>query len=256
MPTVVQISTAPVKGFAPDHPAEVELTERGVVENRRFLLVDGEGRRLRSSLTPWPVVVRGAYDAEAETLRIAFPDGEFVEGSALGGDEIVWPQFSHGVVEARLVEGRWNDKLSALAGHPVRIARPQTAGECQSRVVSLLSSASLARLERAAGRTIDPRRFRLLFAVDGCDRPHQEDEWIGRRVQIGDAIVKLLGPIDRCAVTTRSPDTGLRDLDTLRLIKEYRGLRDEKYVDFGVFGDVERPGRVRVGDAVQPVASG
>jgi uncharacterized protein YcbX len=46
-----------------------------------------------------------------------------------------------------------------------------------------------------------------------------------------------------------------QDLDTLRLIKDYRGVRDGKYVDFGVFGDVERPGRVRVGDSVLPLAS-
>jgi uncharacterized protein YcbX len=254
VPSVVQISTAPVKGFALDHPAEVELTERGVVENRRFLLVDGEGRRLRSSLTAWPIVVRGAYDAGAETLRVEFPDGEVVQASALGGGELVRPEFSHGVVEAYVVEGEWNAKLSALAGHAVRVARPRNAGDCHSRIVSLLSTASIARLEREAGRPVDRRRFRLLFAVDGCD-PHEEDGWIGRRVQIGEAIVKLLGPIDRCAVTTRHPETGVRDLDTLRLIKDYRGLGDGKHVDFGVFGDVERPGRVRVGDSVLPLAS-
>ena len=138
-------------------------------------------------------------------------------------------------------------------GPRVRIARPRHPGDCHSRIVTLLSTASIARLEREAGSPVDARRFRLLFAVDGCD-PHEEDEWIGRRVQIGAAIVELLGPIDRCAVTTRHPETGVRDLDTLRLIRDYRGLRDGKHVDFGVFGDVERPGRVRVGDSVLPLA--
>jgi uncharacterized protein YcbX len=251
--TVIRISTAPVKGFALDHPNEVDLTEQGVVDNRRFFLVDGDGRRLRSSLTSWPVVVRGAYDPAAETLRVAFPDGEVVERSALGSGELVPAEFSHGVVEARVVEGEWNEKLSALAGHPVRIARPRRAGECYARVVTLLSTASIARLEREAGRSVDARRFRLLFAVDGCSA-HEEDTWIGRRVQLGDAIVRLRGPIDRCAVTTRHPETGVRDLDTLGLIKQYRGLRDGKHIDFGVFGDVERPGRVRVGDPVVTLA--
>ena len=55
----------------------------------------------------------------------------------------------------------------------------------------------------------------------------------------------------RCATTTRDPSTGERDLDTLRVIKEYRGLREGNNIDFGVYGDVEKPGRVRVGDPVE-----
>jgi uncharacterized protein YcbX len=42
----------------------------------------------------------------------------------------------------------------------------------------------------------------------------------------------------------------VRDLDTLRTIISYRGLRDGENVDFGVWGEVERPGRIRLGDAV------
>jgi len=59
--------------------------------------------------------------------------------------------------------------------------------------------------------------------------------------------------VPRCAVTTQDPDTGVPTLDTLRGIKSYRGLRDGTQIDFGVYFDVEQPGRVRVGDAVQPL---
>ena len=45
----------------------------------------------------------------------------------------------------------------------------------------------------------------------------------------------------------------MRTLDTLAEIKIYRGLRDGKKLDFGVYFDVVEPGRVRVGDAVQPL---
>ena len=251
MPSVARISVAPVKGFLLEHPDEVDLTERGVVENRRFLLADGEGNRLRSSLTAWPIVVRGSYDAAGETLRMSFPDGD-VEGSALGGDTVVRPQFSFGVVPARVVPGPWTEKLAELAGHPVQLARPEHPGECFPHVVAFHSKASLARLEQEAGGPVDERRFRLLFTLDGCGE-HEEDEWIGRRVRIGDAVVRVVVQVDRCATTTRHPETGVRDLDTLRLIKDYRGLRDGKYADFGVRADVEQPGRVRVGDDVVPL---
>ena len=84
MRTVARISVTPVKGFALLHPDEVELTEDGVVSVRRFLLVNADGKRLRSSLTAWPIVVSGEYDAPAERLRLRFPDGAVVDDSALG----------------------------------------------------------------------------------------------------------------------------------------------------------------------------
>jgi uncharacterized protein YcbX len=53
--------------------------------------------------------------------------------------------------------------------------------------------------------------------------------------------------------TTRDPDTGERDLDALRLIKGYRGLREGKHIDFGVYARVEQPGLVAIGDTAEPL---
>jgi uncharacterized protein YcbX len=41
----------------------------------------------------------------------------------------------------------------------------------------------------------------------------------------------------------------------LRVIKEYRDARDGDQLDFGIYGEVVRPGRVRVGDAVTVLES-
>jgi uncharacterized protein YcbX len=251
--TVSKISVAPVKGFALLHPEEVELTERGVAANRRFFLVDGEGHRLRSSLTAWPCRVHGEYDADRELLRMRFPDGREVEGSALEVGEEVVCEFSGGVVQsARVVRGPWGDLLSELAGHPVRLARTPEPGDLYAYPATVMSEASLARLSREAGTDVDGRRFRMLFTLSGCE-PHEEDGWEGQRVRIGDAVLIVDGPVDRCAATTRHPETGERDLDTLRLIKGYRGRAADGSICFGMLASVERAGRVRVGDAVEPL---
>ena len=246
------ISVAPVRGFRLEHSAEVALTEVGVVENRRFFLVDGEGRRLRSSLTAWPVAVRGHYDADNERLLVRFPDGTEVEGSAVASGAEVVCDFGERTVRARIVEGEWSEGLSRLAGHPVEIARPDRPGECFAELgpVTLLSEASVGRLSREAGTAVDGRRFRMLLTLAGCEE-HEEDTWDRRLLRVGDAALRVGGPVDRCAVTTRDPDTGERDLDTFRLIKRYRGLRDGQHVDFGVYARVERPGVVCIGDPVE-----
>jgi len=251
MPSVELISITPVKCFHLSHPDSVELTEDGVREDRRFVLVDGDDRRLRSSLTSWPQPLRAEYDADREWLRIAFPNGTRLNASALGAGAPRDIDFHGRVVRCESVEGPWTERLSELAGQPVRLMRPLEHRAMRSNPVTLLSTASVERLAEEAGEPVDGRRFRMLFTLSGC-RPHEEDEWEGRLLRIGGAVVRAGGPVDRCAMTTRDPDTGARDLDTLRLIKEYRGTSEHGTIDFGVYAGVERPGRVSVGDTVEP----
>jgi hypothetical protein len=120
--------------------------------------------------------------------------------------------------------------------------------------VSLVSRGSLERLREEAGVTepVDGRRFRMLFEIDGVPA-HEEDEWLGTPVRIGDATIRLNGDVGRCAVTTHDPDRGVRDLDTLGVLARYRREGRNEPLPFGVYGAVAVPGRVRVGDAVQPL---
>jgi uncharacterized protein len=251
---VARISTAPVKGFRLDHPDEVELGPAGVAGNRRFFLIDGDGERLRSSLTPWPVRLRASYDAGQEQLRIELPDGAVVDGDATASGPPVHSVSGALDVRGRVVEGPWEAPLSALAGHPVRLARLDEDGTGMVEPLTFVSDGSLRRLAEEAGEyEVDARRFRMLFELSGCE-PHEEDTWGGRRFGVGEAVVVVGGPVDRCAVTTRDPDTGERDLDTLRLIKNYRGQREgDGAILFGVYGQVVQPGRVRVGDELEPL---
>ena len=183
---------------------------------------------------------------------MTFPDGHSVEESALGNGERVTIDFPGRTVPGRLVRGDWEHGLAALAGHPVRIVRSDVPGARQDAPVTLLSEASVARLAREAGRAVDDRRFRMLFRLAGCDE-HEEDTWDGRRLRVGEAVLRAGGPVTRCAVTTRDPDTGERDLDALALIKAYRGAGPDGAIHYGVYAWVETPGRVRVGDPVEPL---
>jgi uncharacterized protein YcbX len=251
---VERISIAPVKGFRLDHPDEVELGAAGVAGNRRFFLIDADGERLRSSLTPWPVRLRARYDAAQERLRIELPDGAVIEGDATASGPAVHSASGALDVRGRVVEGPWEAPLSELAGHPVRLARLDEDGTGMVEPLTFISDGSLRRLADEAGESeVDARRFRMLFELSGCE-PHEEDTWGGRRFSVGEAVVVVGGPVDRCAVTTRDPDTGERDLDTLRLIKSYRGQREsDGAVLFGVYGQVVQPGRVRIGDQFEPL---
>ena len=98
---------------------------------------------------------------------------------------------------------------------------------------------------------MDAARFRMTFELEGCS-PHEEDTWAGRRLRVGKALLRIYGQVPRCVVTTQSPETGLKDFDTLKVIVSYRPLmRDKNGIPFGMYAEVEQTGRVRVGDPVE-----
>lgn len=255
MPSVSWLSIAPVKGLALVRTDDVKLEPFGVLENRRFHVLTEDGRfvngltRLERSLFE----VVPSWDAQSDTLRLTFPDGRVVEDVVRLGEPVsTW--FYRRVEEGRLIEGPWAEALSEFAERPLRLARTDRLGGAVDRTdggVSLVSDASVDELARQAGvAQVDARRFRMLVGLAECE-PHEEDEWIGRDVLIGEAAVRVREQVARCAITTQDPNTGRRDLDTLRVIKDYRGVRGSKSLDFGVYGEVVEPGRVRVGDAVE-----
>jgi len=249
------LTIAPVKGLALVEVEELLLAREGVAENRRFYLVDADGQRYGLLRDGKLGLVRQAYDAARERLELAFPDGSVVSGE-VDVDGEVTTDFYGRPVTGRLVRGPWSEALSAHVGRSVRLVRTE-AGTAVDRArgpVSMLSEASLEELRRRAGRDerVDPRRFRMLIGIGGVG-PHEEDEWIGRRVEIGDAVVAPVGDVGRCAVTTKNPDTGETDLDTLGTLAAYRREGRTEPLPFGVHAAVVQPGRVRVGDAVRPL---
>ena len=253
MPRVSRLSITPVKGLGLLHPDEVDLERFGVVGNRRFYLI-APGGRLFSGVDHGPLVrIQPRYDAARDFLSLTFPDGSIVEDEVAVG-ELVATDFWGRTVSGRVVAGAWAEALSAYAGKDVRLVKTEEPGDGSDvHAVTLLSEESVAELARRAGRdAVDGRRFRMLVDLVGC-APHEEDTWAGREMRLGEALVRILGPVPRCATTTRDPSSGIRDLDTLRVIKDYRGLRSDRHLDFGVYADVLEPGRVRVGD---PVGSG
>jgi uncharacterized protein YcbX len=255
MAVVTRISIAPVKGLALVHPDEVQLDTTGVLANRRFHVVDDEGRRYGQIRNGRLVQIKPAYDADREHLALTFPDGSTVEGRVALGQEIT-TDFYGRPVTGRVAVGPWGDALSQWFDRSLRLVQtpPGEAVDRGRGHVSLVSEASLHALARQANANepVDGRRFRMLFQVDGL-QAHEEDTWLRRKIRIGEALVRLRGVVGRCAITTQNPDTGIPDLNTLRLLNEYRGMTPNRELPFGVYGEVREPGRVRVGDLAEPL---
>jgi uncharacterized protein YcbX len=249
---IAWISRTPVKALALQQLEESVLGEGGVEGDRHFYFVGEAGRLISNKDFPVFQLIHAAYDEQREALTFTLGDGREVTGTVERGEEVE-TSFHKRPRSARLVLGPWSDALSEIAGEPLRLVEPSAPATDRGRngAATLLATASLGALGRVLGvDAVDGRRFRMNFGVDGLE-PHEEDTWIGRRVQIGDAVVIPHGNVGRCVVTTQNPETAISDLDTLKGLAAYRReVETTEPLPFGVHAAVAQPGRVRVGDSV------
>ena len=249
---VSRLSIAPVKGLGLVHPQEVLLRRDGVRNDRRFYLVDPDGRLVNNKTCGELMQVRVDVSDDAGQLALQFPGGASVAGEVAVGAPVE-TSFYGRPVAGRLVEGPWSEALSEHAGRPLRLVRAddQGGGIDRTHVVSLISDGSLRALGRRADvEHVDGRRFRMTIELEGCEE-HEEDDWIGSDVDVGEARIRVAGPVGRCVVTTRNPDSGVSDLGPRSsLLAGYRTLREGKSFGCGVCGDVLVEGTVRVGDSL------
>lgn len=264
MISVDNIYISPVKSLRLLEPDAVRVGATGIAEDRRLYLIDQNGAVLTQRQVGPLVRIQARYDSESDNLTLRFPkeptgDPENSDDvgtqEALAGDinlgepvvSVMWGR----QVRGRLVEGAWSKALSEFCGQPVRLVQSDMPGQCYDEYpVSLVSQASLDFLGKQCGNshTFESTRFRPNFLLGGCE-PHQEDDWIGEVIRLGpDLVIQIVARDPRCDITTHNPETGERDIDTLRLILSYRPNARAPY--FGVYGMVVRPGVVSVGDQV------
>jgi len=254
MPHVARLNIAPVRSLGLESREEIILGPDGVAEDRRFYVIDAHGRLVDQLTASGMVQVAAWTDPDATILRMTFPDGIVVEEVVRLGDAV--QTHIHGrTADGHLVDGPWAAALGAHIGRPVRIVRcDRIGGTRTAHPATLVSDGSLEALGAALGiGDVDARRFRMLIELEGGG-PHDEDSWVGGRIALGATVLRISAPVPRCAMTTHDPETGQRDHDTLRAIKEYRGQVDGKDLMFGVWGEVETPGVIRLGDEVRVLA--
>jgi uncharacterized protein YcbX len=248
------IAHCPVKGLAVQQLDECELTEAGISGDREFFLVDENDRLVNSNGLGIIQQIVPHYDRDTGTLTLDFPDGTTISRE-VGFDGPLRAQFWGDVVDVRVVEGPWSEAISSFADRSLRLVHASGPAPDRRRAgaATLLGTGSLRALARTLGvDEVDERRFRMNFGIDGLAE-HKEDEWLGRRVRLGEAVVVPQGNVGRCAVTTQNPDSGTRDLDTLKGLAAYRRVVETtEPLPFGVHAAVAQPGAVRVGDPVGP----
>ncbi|HET6817900.1 MAG TPA: MOSC domain-containing protein [Mycobacteriales bacterium] len=227
---VAALHRYPVKSLAGEQVEQLDCDERGFV-----------GDRLWSVRTD-----AGKIGSGKNTRRFAAVDGLLLVRARVrsGGVELAFPDGRCCDVDDD-VAAQW---LSAHSGEPLTLARESDVSHFDDGPVSMLGLASVAALSAEVGADIDPSRFRANVLVEGTPAL-AEDDLVGQRVAIGTAVFE---------VTMRSTRCVMIDMATADLPEQHGNLLAVGRMNetcLGVIARVVQPGRVRVGDRVQPLPS-
>ena len=252
----------PIKSTAPLEVETALVEPRGLRNDRRWMVVDAEGRFITGRELPRLTLVRArpgpnglSLDAPGmPTLQVPFPETNTTVPVN------VWKSD----VAARPADTATDVWLSEFLGQPARlvhmdaaITRPMTDVHSQpgdevsfadAFPLLLISRAALDGLNARLAKPVSMLRFRPNLVVDGAPA-HAEDGW--KRIRIGDVEFDVAKPCTRCVFTTVDPLRGERDPDgePLRTLIGYRRSGDG--VTFGQNLIPRSLGTLRIDDAVE-----
>jgi len=263
---VASLSIYPVKSTAGLTLREARVEPRGLAMDRRWMVVDTDGRFVTGREHPALVTVTARPQGRGLVLEAPGREALHVADAAGRGETltvVVW----RSSVQARAVDPAADRWLSEMLGIACRLAHMGADG---SRAVNpeyalpgdevsfadgypllLIGEASLADLAARAPIETSMRRFRPNVTVAGA-APYAEDGW--RRLRIGGVEFDVPKPCDRCVMTTIDPDSGTPHPGAEPLLTLSRYRRDAaRGILFGVNLIPRGTGTIRVDDAVDIV---
>jgi uncharacterized protein YcbX len=270
---VVSLWRYPVKSMLGEELNSAYVTERGLVGDRSYALIDQETGKVASAKNPrkWGKLFdfRAAFIEDTQQqvdeniippVRITFPDGTHIYSSdqdnidhtlsSVLGREVRLMRATN--LEKPSYEEYWPD-IDGLAQREKvtdEAMPPQTFFDIA--VIHLFTTSTINRLRELypEGR-FEVRRFRPNIVVESTSEEKKKDfienSWVGKKLMIGeDIVLRVTGPCTRCVMITLPQGDLPKDLGILRTVAQYNR------VTAGVYATVHGgEGTIRRGDLVR-----
>jgi uncharacterized protein len=266
--SVVGLWRYPVKSMMGEELNAAEVTDRGLLGDRQFAVVDAATGMVAGAKNPrkWGNFFdfRAAYVEPPErgsklpAVRLTLPDGIVVTNeqpdlaevlsTALGRQVAFAEAQHHGESSGAQAEEYWPD-MEGLEHRDTVTEWELPAGTFfDLALVHLLTTATIERLRALypEGR-FEVRRFRpnVVVATAPDQEGFVENDWIGQTLAIGDEVsLQITGPCPRCVMTTLPQGDLPKDAGILRTAAQ------NNQANVGVYAAVVTGGTVRRGDNV------
>lgn len=255
--SIARIARYPVKGLTAQ-PLEQALLapDQPIAGDRRFALAHGASAfdpehpvyQKKAHFLTWVrnprlAALHCSFDPSGTRITVADPEPETSDDGIDNAD------LTTAAGRAALEELVQRMLGEAETRGSVRVAEAPGVwfSDKQPPYISLQNVATMVDLGHHLGPThgdapADWRRFRANLLLDSFPA-WSELGWIGKRLQIGEAVLEVAEVIGRCAATHVNPDTAELDEDILAALRRQYG-----HTQCGVYARVIKGGMIRLGD--------
>jgi uncharacterized protein len=275
----------PVKSMRGVQVELVDLTERGLVGDRAYALVDETGK-VMSGKTPRlgqrllgcrASFIEAPGEGHEPPVRITLPDGTSIRSDvadvkAALSEFLGRPVKLERAAPADFTVDHYHPDIEDLdpEGHRDTVTESKLGSAFFAEAglpsavpvdaffdlfpVSVLTTSTLDRLNELRPESrFDERRFRMNIIVNTDETGFLENGWIGRELQIGESVrLGVAIPDPRCVMTTLAQDELPQDREVLRTLAQQNRVEvaGGLYPCAGVYATVESGGTIRTGDVV------
>jgi uncharacterized protein YcbX len=242
MVVVASLFRYPIKSLNAEELPSVDLAAGRCVEGDRAYAIAYAGSAYDDASGKW--AAKRSFLNRRDSPGLARLEARFVDGAAV-------LRLDDQAVAIR--PGENPDALTALLDGVVspRYQRPfrlvsasAPLTDEQEEVVSILNLQSLAALSETVGAPLEQQRFSGNLWIEGLGA-WSEFDLVGRSIRVGDAHLRVLRPIARCAAINVIQGKGDTNPNVLKGLVGKLG-----HEHFGVFAVVEQPGRIAAGDQI------
>lgn len=267
---ISQLFIYPIKSCAAVAVEQLVFDRFGPCGDRRFMVVDADGRFLTQRQCPDMAFIQPTYQCdpagESAVLRLHAHGLQSLDVSVSEADRqlirvTVWqdtlfafdcgPEASHWFSQA--LGG--NYRLVMLPEESCRQvslkrAKPgRYVGFADGYPLLVCTQASIDFLSSIVGRSIDIERFRPNVVLSGNMEPFAELQW--QRLEINSGYIDLVKPCERCVIPTRDLINQQREADVLAVLKQY--CRVDGKILFGQNGIESGVTTLKAGELVRAV---
>jgi uncharacterized protein YcbX len=238
----------PVKGLTPEALNEVALRPgQTLPADRRYAIENGPSgfdpavpvwrhklHYLMLQRDEWLAALQAHFDEASGVLTLRENGKVAVEGDLE-------------TAEGRAAIERFftDQRASRIKGPPKVLSSPgYSFSDVDKKVVSIINLASVAEIEGMVGFPVHPLRFRANVYVQGWPAWH-EASLLGETLAIGDARLKVVKRITRCAAVNVDPELAVRDMEIPNTLMRRLG-----HNECGIYAEVIESGSIAVGDKV------
>ncbi|MGI8524379.1 MAG: MOSC domain-containing protein [Nocardioides sp.] len=222
--TVAELRRYPVKSMGGESLPTAEIDTRGLVGDRRYAVVDADGR----------------FASGKSTRRFKRRDEIFAYAATTDGDRVrVTGGDGSWVVGDPALDAALTDAMGAA----VHVLPENGVPHFDAGAVSLIGTATLDWCREHFDVDAESRRLRANVVIV-TDEPFVEETWIGRGLKLGPVGLTVVERIERCRTIDLAQD-GVAT--TTRWLTALAGPRDLK---LGIYADVAQTGTISAGDTV------